>query len=150
MHEIFALEDVLNVLIELETKGNENYSYMATQTNNIKLHEFFEILAKQELKHKAIYEEYKNEFVTYTLSDLTLEYKEYMEVLLKNSIRMLQKSIDLNDLLLCYDMAITLEKDTILLLIELKNLVPKSKHNDIEQLINEERQHLKFLYQNPL
>ena len=150
MNELFVLEDVLNVLIELETKGNFNYSFMARQTENPKLHDFFEILANQELKHKAIYEGYKQEFVTFEHSQVTQEYKEYMSVLLKNTIRMLEKTADLNDILQSYDMAITLEKDTILLLIEMKHLIPASRHEEIEKLINEERQHLKFLYQNPL
>lgn len=150
MNETFRLEDVLNVLIELETLGNKNYLFMAGQTENPKLHDFFEILANQELKHKAIYESFKKEFINFEHNEVTEEYHEYMRVLLENSIRILNKIGDINDLLLSYDMAITLEKDTILMLIEFKNLIPETYHKDIDKLINEERAHLKFLYQNPI
>lgn len=150
MNETFQLEDVLNVLIELETQGNRNYLFMAQKTDNPKLHDFFEILANQELKHKAIYEGYKKEFINFKHSEVTKEYQEYMGVLLENTIRLLNKSGDINDLQTSYDMAITLEKDTILMLNEFKNLIPESHHGDIDKLMNEERTHLKFLYQNPI
>ncbi len=150
MNETFQMEDLLNVLIELETMGNRNYIEMANHTDNPKLHDFFEILAKQELKHKAIYEGYKKEFVTFSGSEITSEYDAYMKAMLENSIRVLRKVGDVNDLMSSYDMAITLEKDTILLLNEMKRLIPVSRHDEVEKLMDEERAHLKFLYQNQI
>lgn len=150
MNETFQLEDVLNVLIELETQGNQNYLLMASQTDDPKLGSFFEILANQEIKHKAIYEGFKKEFVNFKHSEITDEYQEYISVLLESTIRFIEKHSDINDLLLSYDMAITLEKDTILMLNEFKNFIPKSRHEDIDKLMNEERTHLKWLYQNPI
>ena len=45
-----------------------------------------------------------------------------------------------------YDLAVSLEKDAILFLIEIKTLMPQAHHETIDTLIEEERAHLKFLY----
>ncbi len=150
MNAIFTMEDLLNVLIELEKMGNRNYVEMARKTVNSKLRDYFERLAEQELEHKSTYEVYKALFVNFEHNQLTEEYISYMNVLLSNTVGMLKSATDLNDIIACYNMAISLEKDTILLLTELKKLVPEYRHADIEKLINEERQHLKLLHENPL
>lgn len=150
MTETFKLEDVLNVLINLETQGNVNYTHLAKNSNNPVLHGFFDQLADQELHHKAIYEGFKKDFVHVEQNEVTPEYAEYVQVLLENCIRFLNGKATSTDLLDSYDLAITLEKDTILLLNELKCLIPSSFHGKIDTLINEERGHLKFLYENPI
>lgn len=150
MNATFQMEDLFNVLIELETQGSKNYEYLASQTDDQRMIGFFLNLSKQELKHKVIYEGYKKEFLVFEESEITTEYKEYMSVLLHNSISILNKKEVSKDSLIAYDMAITLEKDTILFLNEMKNLIPLSLHKKIDVLMDEERQHLKFLYQNKL
>jgi len=150
MYETFQMEDLFNVLIELETQGSENYEFLASQTDDQRMIGFFLNLAKQELRHKVIYEGYKKEFVVFEESQVSSEYKEYMSVLLHNSISILNQKEVSTDSLIAYDMAITLEKDTILFLSEMKNVIPASMHEKIDILIDEERQHLKFLYQNKI
>lgn len=150
MNATFQMEDLFNVLIELETQGSKNYEYLASQTDDQRMIGFFLNLAKQELRHKAIYEGYKKEFLVFEGSKITSEYKEYMSVLLYNSISILNKKEVIEDSLIAYDMAISLEKDTILFLNEMKNLIPIALHKKIDTLMDEERQHLKFLYQNKL
>lgn len=150
MNASFQMEDLFNVLIELETKGSENYEYLASKTDDQRMIGFFLNLAKQELRHKVIYEGYKKEFLVFEESEITPEYKEYMSVLLHNSISILNQKEVSKDSLIAYDMAITLEKDTILFLSEMKNIIPVSMHKKIDILMNEERQHLKFLYENKL
>ena len=46
MQEIFSIEDVINVMIELETSGNEHYQSLSKQTQNVELKNLFLNLAK--------------------------------------------------------------------------------------------------------
>ena len=60
MREVFTLEDIFNVMIELETLGHKHYVEMQEMTDDYKLKELFSLLATQEFKHKEIYTKYKN------------------------------------------------------------------------------------------
>jgi rubrerythrin len=146
MHEIFALEDVLNVLIELETLGNKHYTEMATLTEDYELKKFFELLAKQELAHKALYTSYKELHIAFESGGVTDEYKAYMDSLLKGTVKFLETSNEVKDFESGYNIAISLEKDTLLFLSELKQIIEKSYHEVIDNVMDQERGHLKALY----
>ena len=59
--EIFSIEDVINVMIELETCGNEHYLSLSKQTQSEELKNLFLNLANAEQKHKLRYENFKKE-----------------------------------------------------------------------------------------
>lgn len=146
MHEIFALEDVLNVLIELETLGNKHYTEMASLTDDYELKKFFELLAKQELAHKALYEGYKKQHITFESGGITDEYMSYMDTLLKGTVKFLETNSEVKDFETGYHIAINLEKDTLLFLSELKTIIGKDYDEVIDNVMDQERAHLKALY----
>lgn len=149
MRETFVLEDLLNIMIELETFGNKNYASLAEKAADRKLSEYFGVLASMELKHKAIFEDLKASVISFEQTDLDPEYTAYLDATLKNAIRFMkvnsigETTIDFD---YGYDLAVSLEKDAILFLIEIKSLMPQIHHATIDTLIEEERSHLKFLY----
>ncbi|MCK8060501.1 MULTISPECIES: ferritin family protein [unclassified Fusibacter] len=149
MKETFVLEDLLNMMIELETFGNENYQRLALNTTNSSLKEYFTTLAEMELKHKHIFEGFKEEAVTYPGSELDEDYTDYLKSILKNAVRFMKinrNSEHMDDFEAAFDLAVTLEKDAILFLIEIRTLIPSDHHHIIDRLIAEERSHLKYLY----
>jgi rubrerythrin len=146
--EIFGLEDIFNVMIQLESLGNSHYNKMANMTDDDKLKKLFESLAKQELAHKELYTRYKNESISFVQEKVNDEYKEYIEVLLSGTINFINQLEEVDDYKRGFDIAINLEKDTIIFLIEVKNLLAESYHADIEKIIDQERGHLKALYKN--
>lgn len=66
MNEVFSLEDVFNVMIELESMGSVHYSNMKNMTDNSKLIVLFDKLSKQELAHKELYTRFKTEIITFS------------------------------------------------------------------------------------
>ena len=59
MQETLGLTDVLDVLIQLETLGHDHYARMERDADNPDLKRLFGILSVQELRHKALYGEWK-------------------------------------------------------------------------------------------
>lgn len=146
MQETFALEDIFNVMIELESLGNVHYSKMKELTSDYKLKELFDTLAKQENKHKVIYSQFKEKAVSFNHNIVNEDYKEYMDALLQNTIAFVKGSYDVADFEQGYNIAIGFEKDTILFLSELRAIIDPEFYDEINVILGEERNHLKFLY----
>lgn len=144
--ENFLLEDLLNVLIQLEETGQKHYLRMANMATTPKVKDLFELLSKQEGKHKVIYEGYKTAFTNQTLNDVTDEYKAYVKVTLENTIKFLEAHKSIDHIEEGLKTAINLEKDTLLFLNEMKKILGRKKEEEIERLMDEERGHLAFLY----
>lgn len=147
MSELFSLEDIFNVMIELEAMGNVHYSKMKDMTSNAKLKVLFEQLAVAELSHKEIYETFKSNVINFNQEKVNQEYQEYMDVLLKQTIRFLHESSNISDFETGFEIAVRLEKDTILFLNELRSIVDASFYEALDHVISQEQSHLKALYQ---
>lgn len=147
MQEIFSIEDVINVMIELETCGNEHYLSLSKQTQSEELKNLFLNLANAEQKHKLRYENFKKEILNFEHENVSDDYEAYMLSLLKQTIRFLNETRNQINIEEGFLLAIQLEKDTILFLMELKSMIGQQFNADMEQIISEERGHLKLLYQ---
>ena len=147
MQEIFSIEDVINVMIELETCGNEHYLSLSKQTQSEELKNLFLNLANAEQKHKLRYENFKKEILNFEHENVSDDYVAYMHTLLKQTIRFLNETRNQINVEEGFLLAIQLEKDTILFLMELKSMIGQQFDADMEQIISEERGHLKLLYQ---
>ena len=147
MQEIFSVEDVINVMIELETRGNEHYLSLSKQTQIETLKKLFMNLANAEQKHKLRYENFKKEILNFEHENVSDDYEAYMLSLLKQTIRFLNETRNQINVEEGFLLAIQLEKDTILFLMELKSMIGQQFNADMEQIISEERGHLKLLYQ---
>lgn len=145
MQEIFLLEDLLNVLIELEILGNVHYSKMAQETVHVELKKLFERLSKEENVHKEIYLDFRERKINFVSNEVTSEYKEYMDALLKNTLSLLKVEYSFEGFEAGFALAIKLEKETILFLTEMKQIISQAYHEDINQIMDQERQHLKYL-----
>ena len=75
------------------------------------------------------------------------DYEAYMLSLLKQTIRFLNETRNQINIEEGFLLAIQLEKDTILFLLELKSMIGQQFNAEMEQIISEERGHLKLLYQ---
>jgi len=147
MQELFSLEDILNVLIDLETLGSQHYKEMEKLTEDIRLKEFFNRLSTQELAHKELYMSYRDKHIQFKNNKVTEEYAAYIEALLKSTIAFLEENGEVEDFEQGYRVAINLEKDTILFLIEIRTIVDETFHEVIDAVITQERGHLKALYE---
>lgn len=146
MQELFSLEDIFNVMIELESLGYEHYIKMETMTKDLKLKALFANLANQEKAHKALYTKYKSESITFDNNKVNDEYTQYMDALLGSTVAFLSRSGEIKDFDHGFDIAVTLEKDTIMFLNEIKSLIGESYSESIDQIIDQEKNHLVALY----
>lgn len=147
MSELFSLEDIFNVMIELEALGNIHYSNMKDMTDNAKLKVLFEQLAKAELAHKELYKKFKKEIINFKHEKVDEEYKEYIAVLLRQTVQFLDESRSVSDFEKGFNISIQLEKDTILFLNEIRSVVESTYYGAIDQVIEQEKSHLKSLYE---
>lgn len=147
MSELFSLEDIFNVMIELEALGNIHYSNMKDMTDNAKLKVLFEQLAKAELAHKELYKKFKKEIISFKHEKVDEEYKEYIAVLLRQTVQFLDESRSVSDFEKGFNISIQLEKDTILFLNEIRSVLESTYYGAIDKVIEQEKSHLKSLYE---
>lgn len=146
MSEMFSLEDIFNVMIELESLGNVHYNKMSELTQNAKLKVLFEQLAKAELAHKELYQKFKVDMINFSHEKVNDEYQEYMDALLSQTVRFLDQSREIKDFEKGFDVSVQLEKDTILFLNEIRSIVDAGFYEVIDKVIVQEQSHLKALY----
>ncbi len=153
MSEHFQIEDLFNAIIALEGIGNRNYKRLSANAHQQALKDYFSLLSDMELKHKALFESMKHKIVTFPSQDLSDEYLEYIKSLLANTMRFVRlfevQAVNpevYEDFDSAFDLAIGLEKDAILFLSEMKVILPREFHDVLNQLLDEERSHLKYLY----
>lgn len=144
MGETFVLGDLMRTLIRLEEQGNGLYTALVEKQTVDEVKKLFALLADQELKHKKLYEKMSGELEE--VSAISEEYKAYVDVLLKDTIAFLSNPLNAQNHEEAFETAVRLEKDTLLLLSELKQIVPRSAHDLIERVQEEERKHLQLIY----
>lgn len=140
MGELFLVEDLINTLIAIEDYGNRTYKELADKVNNEEVKSLFIDLAKHEEKHKEHYEKLKKRFNT--SKEVSEEYQNYLRILLRHSIfKTLDSDIgdDIEDAL---QLAISLEKETLIFLSEVQTILGSSSYAVFEDIKNEERSHL--------
>jgi len=143
MSELILIEDILNTLISLEEKGSKNYDILAKNAETIETKNLFETLSIKEQEHKEIYKTFKKDHVL--TEEVDEEYSGYVDALLQNSF---YREVDFDA---SYSFkeglqyAMNLERDTIIFLNEIKTFANKAYAQEIEQLKNEEKYHLKIL-----
>lgn len=147
MQEIFLLEDLLDVLIDIEVMGQRQYKDLANQVKEEKLTALFNTLAKQEEAHEKIYKSLKEQYVNFSTSELDQEYMAYLDALIKDNIDFMTGKKEVMNLEEAFDMAFRLEKDTILFLRETQRHLPKAEHEKIDVLVAQEQSHIVMLRQ---
>ncbi len=141
MNNTFEVEDLFNVLITLEEKGKKLYEELESLSDNPEIKELYRSLAGQEDEHTNIFKKLKKENVIYDNAELTPEYFNYVNVLLKESTKAYD-NLEIKTHDEGIEFATKLEKDTIMLLHELKSVVTNDSADVISKLIKEEQNHL--------
>jgi len=148
MSKIFYLSELLKFAVEREKESFALYTQLAEQTTQTDLKALFERLAKEEIKHEALYQELLNienrEQSPGVQEDE--EYHRYMETLIDEE-RTSSKHLptDFSNLKVILDYAIKREQNAILFYVGLKNYVPTKIHDKVDTIIKEETKHAAIL-----
>ncbi len=149
MNENYSSRDVIEMVVRAKERGSELYLALARNSENFHVGQFFTELAKDEHRHKMQLEKWAQE--------LTPEQREeaypgerslYLKALVDaNTFRCdaakkqaLEKTISEEDALAA---GINFEKDLMLFLHDLKRNVTGSAQAVIDELLDEEIDHLK-------
>ncbi|MDQ7096442.1 ferritin family protein [Desulfosporosinus sp. PR] len=145
----FTGEEIIKLALEMERTGKVFYEKAASYAGDVQLKEILSYLSKEEEKHirdfQKLGEKLANEFVpneTYAG-----EYGDYLKSIINNHIFNVNTVEDLvkgiktdRDIL---QFALSFEKDSIMIFQEFENFVNKAGKDVINELIDEEKGHIK-------
>lgn len=138
-------KELLMLLVESEKKVAELYHDLSGKVSHPKAKAVFEKLAKDEERHEEIYTALMNKFE----GDLSIEVDddalEFLESLVKFSYfrnDAVKKRFVKEDALV---VAEKIERDTLILVQELRSLYPNIAPEEIAVVMNEEKKHLNFV-----
>ncbi|MDR3539635.1 MAG: ferritin family protein [Desulfosporosinus sp.] len=145
----FSGEEIIELALEMERSGKTFYEKAIPYAEGAKLKDMLNYLSKEEEKHIADFgklaEKLSKEFVPN--ESYVGEYGDYLKSMIHShifnlsNVEDLVKEIKTNQEILRF--ALNFEKDSILIFQEFANLVNKAGNELLQQLINEEKGHIK-------
>ena len=142
MSKVFYLNEILNFAVEKEQQAADLYQKLADRSSdNPERKALFEKLVQDELGHKKFYAEILAE--TKDDAPHSEEYTAYMRQLIEDGRTTEPLPDDIsgmpfNDIL---EYAIAREKDSVMFYLGLRQYVPKSAYDKVDQIIAEEAKH---------
>ncbi|MCX8093463.1 MAG: ferritin family protein [Candidatus Goldbacteria bacterium] len=141
-----TIKDVLNKAIEMEEAGKIFYEYAASIVEDKEIREVLSVLAREEVGHKHIFENMKEEVKEIKQSDDINEYLKYLNSFLNTKSVFDRKKIEsyndkntnITDII---DFAMDREQDTILYYMTLMTVVREEQNFLVQKIIDEERKH---------
>jgi len=140
----YDIADLINNLIDLEKSGNDFYTTLAERSDDLSLQQLYHNLAEEEKKHQAIYQEILKE--SDIEIDIDEDYHSYLQVIIQE-----QFGLDPDKISECkttddaLNLAIQLEKDSLLFLSEFGSLISSNNIELVDKMKKEERKHLQLL-----
>jgi len=152
MSDEFSIQEIVEIAIEIEKNGVVFYSTLAESADTERLKELFAFLAKEEESHISRFQEILESVGGYQISEIyyATQYMGYMKALADERVftsdvaaaeiaaqaRSPEKAIDI---------AIAFEKESVIFLHEMWQLVDKCDREAIQKLLDEERDHIRRL-----
>jgi rubrerythrin len=151
MSETFHLNDLLNSLIELEKAGQCVYGSLAkVYARDPELCKLFCELAGWEKQHEELYTGYLADFAGAADVELAADpdYRDYLHALVQSATHVLDMARrPVDDMAAALQMALSLEKDTVLFLNEVIPHVPPSfsAAGVLQAILREEKRHVSII-----
>lgn len=151
MGVLFSGRELIDIAIGIERNGAAFYHSLANSTRNEVARGAYQYLAGEELKHIQVFQSMLGSVADYRPPDTyTEEYDLYLRALIDSRVftddqtayEMAQRVTGDAEAL---QIALGAEKDSILFYSEVRDLVRRSDRELINQIIEEERSHLRQL-----
>lgn len=153
MGEMFEVAELVRVAVEDEKSGVAFYSALAEQTRQQELKKVFADLAEQERYHQKRFEEMLQSLGDYKAPErYSGEYASYLRALTTDRAFPDESTAqrlagECADDLAALELATRFERDTLILMQEMRALVPEKDRAIVDELADEERTHLVTLTQ---
>ncbi|MEL7563983.1 MAG: ferritin family protein [Dehalobacterium sp.] len=151
MLQAFKGMDVLSFAVEIEKNGKNFYESVAKIIDDTGVKEAFLKLKEQEEQHVVDFEQLLDQITVYQPQETySGEYLDYVKALVDNHVFNTNTDIKaiaeaVKNKADALDLALKFEKDSILFFAELKHVVAPRNHGVIENLIAQEREHIRVL-----
>jgi rubrerythrin len=147
----FNADEVFEMAIEIEVKGQEFYKKAAADVGNEEVKAILLDLADMEVDHENTFKEMKKELAAIEKSsnvfDPDNEAAAYLKALADTKV-FYEKEIDTTSVKEVMKAAVTAEKDSIVFYLGMKQLVPEKKGQDkLDDIISEEMSHIRIITQ---
>ena len=152
MSVFFDASEIVRFAVRIEENGEKFYRYAVRITVDEDAKEIFDHLVDEEIKHKKTFEDLLSRIEEYEpLESYPGEYLGYLRSYVDKIIftdEVLDREISkIKGTSSALDFGIQRELDSILYYHEMKSFVPRSQHNQIDKIIDEERKHFSQLSQ---
>lgn len=145
----FNADDIFKLAEEIEVNGADFYRNAAAKAPDKSKAQLLTGLAEMEVGHKQVFEKMRADLKGMEKADTVFDPEgddaAYLKALADIRV-FFEKDIDVSSMESVLMAAITAEKDSIVLYLGMKELVPeKFGKNRIEKIIREEMQHIRLL-----
>ena len=146
-----SVGELLNIAIGIERQGIAFYDTMARSAGNTSTCEVFQYLADMERRHLQLFQDMLAETGDSKVSEsYSEEQAGYLKGLVESAVFSdeIASSETLNHAesdVSALETAIFAEKDSILFYYEMRDIIPRNIHQMVEQIISEEKLHLRQL-----
>ena len=155
-----AIENLFGTAVKIESDGAEFYRKVLKQANNPEACRELEKLAEMEIEHKQVFSDLRSQYSKSNIESITQDndheigkdLKTFQDNRIFNFSARFSKTITGNEALVdIINIAITIEKDSIVFYSGLKNLIKNKSFNKVlNKVIREEISHLSILANLPI
>jgi rubrerythrin len=147
----FSIDELLNIAIGIEIRGETFYDIMAKTTDNPLARATFQNLAAMEREHSRVFQKMRDESRSYPPTEaMTEEHADYLRALVDSAVftddmitseMATQADSDVK----AVELGISAERDSILFYEQIRDFLPKPALPTLDAVIDEEKTHLRQL-----
>ena len=147
----FSGSELINIAIAIEGRGAAFYDTMARTSRSTEEQQVFQYLHDMEKQHIQIFQNMLTRAKNYSPSaSYSQEYAAYFKALVESAVftddTVTSEIVSRTDSdIEALELAISAEKDSILFYYEMRDIMPKRAHSTLNQIIAEEKSHLRQL-----
>ncbi|MBS4024060.1 MAG: ferritin family protein [Clostridia bacterium] len=144
----FSGKELIDIAVTIEEKGEQLYRRLAVKVEDIQVTELFFALAEEEKQHGVDFTKLGAGLAAPAIREsYSGEYGDYLRTLVDTHLLIKAETVDellgrVNDVKQALELAIAFEKDSLLIFVELANMVKDSDKEVLYQLIAAEQQHI--------
>jgi rubrerythrin len=149
----FKPSEIAKIAMKVEKNGLAFYETLAKRAKEGEAKTVFSFMAKEEATHYATFEKLGDRFASYEVPEgFGDDYDEYMQQLVNSNvfasdINAVELAGKVNTPLEAIDLALGFEKDSIVFFGLFKKILPPEEQFTVEELMDEEYNHIKKLLQ---
>ena len=151
MGALFSASDMVRMAVQTEQNGTVFYKALAASATSESVRGFAQFMAEEEARHEETFHQMLPNVRDYARPETYPgEFADYAQALLENKVlpdaeAARESALGCRTEADAIDLAIQFEKDTILFMYEMRELVPESERAVVDGMIAEEKRHVVML-----